>query len=322
MKTTNTSLIGGFVVGAIALIIILLLVFNKGKFFAPENKYVIYFEGSVNGLNVGAPVKLKGVTIGSVTDVLVQYDVEQGRVQTPVIAEVDLDKVTDIRVDRKTRRVTNLSALIDRGLRARLASQSLVTGQLYVDVNFYPEKPAVLVGETELDIPEIPSIPSSAEEIENTIGEAISKIRKLPIEETSNAVLHSAQHVDKILGSPEAQATVIALHDSLIELKTLTKNLNDTMGPLSSNMILTLKDSQELAKNLNARLEPFLNTSEKTLNSAQTALASVETMTERQSSLDNALIELSQAARALRQLADTLERNPESLIYGKQKGAE
>lgn len=328
-KQANPTLIGGFVVGALALALAVILIFSSGKFFAPSNKYVVYFEGSVNGLNVGAPVKLKGVTIGSVTDVLVQYDMKNSRVLTPVIAEIDLSKVTDIRGNHEGPRAARLDSLIERGLRARLALQSLVTGQLYVDVNFYPEKPVRLVGEGYIALPEIPSIPSSSEEIENTIDEAISEIRKMPVQETFTAVLHSVQHIERLLGAPEAKASLEALHESLHDLQNLIAHLNDKVDPLSSGLVSTMKDSQALAQNLNNRIGPFMAATEQTLNNTSAALlqtkntlTAVEEMTERQSSLDNALLELTAAARSIRALTDSLERNPQSLIYGKDDSEE
>lgn len=326
-RHASPTLIGGFVVGAFALLIIIILIFSNGKLYNHRsNKYVIYFEGSVNGLNVGAPVKLKGVAIGSVTDILVQYDMDNSRVLTPVIAEIDLSKVSDIRTKHLIHQPPKLDALIARGLRARLALQSLVTGQLYVDVNFYPEKPVQLVGEEDLEWPEIPSIPSSSEEIENTIDEAISEVRKLPIQETFEATLHSVQHIERLLGAPEAKASLIVLHDSLHDLQNLIRHLNDKVDPLTSSLELTLTNTRGLEQILNKRLEPFLSTSEKTLvmasetlNQAKSTMATMEAATDRKSALEDTLRELSAAARSIRSLTDTLERNPQTLIYGKDE---
>ena len=145
-QKANPTLIGGFVLGALVLLVGGVLLFGKGLFFAPKRQqFVIYFSDSVNGLNVGAPVKLKGVTVGTVKDVRVQYDVENARLLTPVIIDFEPERVTDIG-GQKRPEVPRTQALIERGLRAQLQMQSLVTGQLYVEANFLPGHPGALGG--------------------------------------------------------------------------------------------------------------------------------------------------------------------------------
>jgi paraquat-inducible protein B len=283
----------------------------------------------VNGLNLGAPVKLKGVNIGTVTNILVQYDNINGRVLTPVLAQVDLKKVTDIRGNPSTPDTTRLDELVQRGLRARLALQSLVTGQLYVDVNFYPEKPIRNKALADLGYPEIPSIPSSSEEIENTIDEAIAEIRKLPIQQTFTALLHSIEHIEHLLGAPETQSSLVLLHEGLQDLRGLIGHLEKRIDPLAGSLDLTLKTSQNLARNLDQNLAPLMKTTETALNEAaitlvqtRKTLTNLESATDRQSSLDETLRQLTATARSLRELTESLERDPQQLIFGKGRGEE
>ena len=143
-KPANKTLIGVFVIGAIVLAIIAVIIFGSGKFFAEKMPLVMYFEGSVAGLNVGSPVMFKGVKVGVVKDIVLRFDSNNISFLIPVYAELDPKR---FHVIGKIADETELDKeLIKRGLRARLELQSMVTGQLMVDLDFYPDKPAKLVG--------------------------------------------------------------------------------------------------------------------------------------------------------------------------------
>ncbi|NOQ98390.1 MAG: MCE family protein, partial [Calditrichae bacterium] len=167
----NTRLIGAFVVGAVALIVLVFLVFGSGKLFQETNKWVIFFHGNVNGLKVGAPVKVRGVEIGSVTNIRGLLD-EKGNVHVEVIVEtIDaaLDAVKEWSERREEMSIEEFMAwYIERGFRAQLQSQSIVTGQLYIMWDFFPDSPTILTG-LNTKYPEIPSVPTTTEELEKTL---------------------------------------------------------------------------------------------------------------------------------------------------------
>ena len=140
-KQANKTVIGIFVVGAIALVVIAIVLLGSGKFFKQTLRAVCYFEGSVGGLNIGAPVVFRGVKIGSVTDVLLRADSTKLTFTIPVYIEIEPDKFTVVGA-RPKQLGQNLKTFIDRGLRATLEMQSIVTGQMQVGLDFYPDKPA------------------------------------------------------------------------------------------------------------------------------------------------------------------------------------
>ncbi|MGH8068193.1 MAG: MlaD family protein [Candidatus Entotheonellia bacterium] len=146
-RRANPTLIGAFLVGALALIVIGILVFARGQFLTEKRTFVSYFDGSVKGLNIGAPVDFKGVRVGSVTDIRVDYMTNEGEFRLPVFIEIEPDRISQVGV-RKTReeRLNLYQGMIERGLRAQLGTVSLVTGQLYVQLDFFPGTPAKLVG--------------------------------------------------------------------------------------------------------------------------------------------------------------------------------
>lgn len=325
-KPANTRLIGFFVLGAMALAVALVLTFGGGQYFNSAQRYVAYFPGSVTGLNVGALVKLKGVNIGRVTDILVQYDAAQNRVLTPVVMQVDFRKVLNIGEGHQPSSL-ELPELIERGLRARLSMQSLVTSQLYVDVNFLPDKPVQLVGAGELGLPEVPTISSSKEELENTVQSIAAQVKDLPLKETVEATRNSLRRVEHLLSKPETDAAITNLNRTLEELQKLIRHLDGKVDAVTGNLNNTVEDSHTLMKNLNERVVPLLATTEKTMAAigatavqARGSLAAVEGFGGPDSELNAALRELARAARSVRHLAEALERNPEALISGKREG--
>jgi paraquat-inducible protein B len=145
-KPANKTMIGAFVVGAVVLAVTAVVLFGSGKFFRKTEPWLTFFQGSVKGLNVGSPVVFRGVQIGQVTDIIVGFDPTQLEVLIPVFFEIDPEKFKDIGRRVETSDADMHKALISRGLRAQLQIQSLVTGQLLINIDFYPDTPAQLIG--------------------------------------------------------------------------------------------------------------------------------------------------------------------------------
>jgi paraquat-inducible protein B len=170
MSKANPAVIGAFVIGAIALIVIGLLVYGGSNWFAQRDRFVAYFPGSVKGLRVGAPVDFRGVTVGQVTDINVLFSPERVSAQIPVIMDLDPTSIEMSGSEGSAYQRQDPERLIKGGLRAQLQSQSLLTGLLFVNLDFYPDAPARLVGGNE-PYPEIPTIPSDLEQLQRSAGD-------------------------------------------------------------------------------------------------------------------------------------------------------
>src|SRR5215475_11276103 len=158
-RRANPTVIGAFIIGAVALIVIGLLVLGRGHFFSDTRTFVLYFDGSIKGLNIGAPVEFQGVRIGSVTDIRVIQIPKTSEFRTPVYIQIEVNRIGEAQVKRsRAEQREYLKSLIQRGLRAQLVAQSLVTGQLIVQLGFYPDTPIRLVGD-DPDVPELPTMP-------------------------------------------------------------------------------------------------------------------------------------------------------------------
>jgi paraquat-inducible protein B len=177
MSKANPAVVGAFVVGAIALIVIGLLVFGGTGWFVERNRYVAYFPGSVKGLQVGAPVDFRGVTIGQVTQIRVLFDPQEVSARIPVIMELDPTRI-EMTGAGEAAQGGDPERMIKAGLRAQLQSQSLLTGLLFVNLDFYPDAPVRLVGGDEPYL-EIPTIPSGFEQLQQSAGDVAARLPEL-----------------------------------------------------------------------------------------------------------------------------------------------
>ncbi len=217
-RRANPCMIGAFVLGAVGLGVAAVLVFGSGTFFEQRNPFVLYFDSSVKGLEVGSPVIFQGVEAGTVTTVNAIINFKTGVVAIPVYIEIVRGRVQvvgDPGVEG------GVASEIKRGMRARLKSLSLITGKLYVDLDYYPDKPAVFKG-FDPDTPEIPTIPSELEEIRATVGQFIKELRRLPLSELVDRLASAASGVDRLMNKPELDHAIDELDGALAEARTMT----------------------------------------------------------------------------------------------------
>ncbi len=327
-KQANPLAIGVFVIGALALLTVAIFIFGGNDFFKHKKRFVIFFDSALNGLNIGAPVKLQGVQIGSVKEISLEMDGLSGRIFKPVVIEIEPDLLRDFSQSSSLRNNTQVKQdtqkLIELGLKARLETQSLLTGLLYVDLNFYPEKPANLVNLDYKELPELPSVPTTVDEIKNIADELINKIRKLPLEQMIIDLSDTLNETRNLIKSDDTKKSIAALAKSLQETQKLMITLNMQIGPLVNNMNDTLAETRTTLRDMNKQILPVLKAAEQSLTTAthvlQTSehtLHAVENMTDPDSPVGQAFIEMQITARSLKDLSDSLERKPNELIFGK-----
>ncbi len=332
-KKYSPTLIGGFVLGGIFLLIGALFLFGSGDLFKEKRRWVTYFDGSVGGLNVGAPVNFRGVRVGEVTDVRLQVDPKALTARIPVYFEIDPDRVEWV----GGRIAQSAKMAADAGLRAKLAMQSLVTGQMQIELDLLPDTPAVLVG-TDPNVSEIPSAKSEFDVLREQVSE-------LPLRDLLASIDRTVNNIDRLVNSPEMREGVRALSNSLAETEKLMAGLNEGAKPLLHEMTATaqsvrqtsdqanaslralegdtratLGDVRGLTNSLRGDLRSTLRSADLALQQARTTLASVDGLVADDSSsradIDHALQNLAQASSALRSFADKVERNPNAIIVG------
>ncbi|MFT6286033.1 MAG: paraquat-inducible protein B [Alcanivorax sp.] len=315
----HTVAIGAFIVGALLIAITGLIFLGSSGFGSDKNKVVMVFDGSVKGLSVGAPVALRGVQIGQITDISLIFDTDTVDVIMQVEAELDNN---NIRTRGSTRADHYTDELIARGMRAQLNTQSLLTGLLYIQLDFFPDSPVVLA-DIQTDYTQVPTIPTELERLTR-------EIESIDWAQLVNDLRDIASGLNSFIGSDKFQSLPGEMQASLNSFTALgdeMKQLLSTSGPkldqvLDNTATAVASVNTELpiwsgmAKNNLRLLESALLSMDEVLNEVD-ALVSEDSATTYQ--LNKALRELAQAGRALQLLAKTLEEQPEILIRGKSE---
>jgi paraquat-inducible protein B len=318
-------IIGAFVLGAVAIAVAGLFVLGGGKFLEKKYMRVMYFDGSVKGLRVGAPVTFRGVEIGTVSNIAIHANTEDLTTRIPVVVEIDPASIetTGGSLDDQ------LPRLIKRGLRAKLELQSLVTGQLQIELDFFTDTKARLV-ESKTKYPEIPTVPS-------TLSKLAKDLEKIPLPEIAHRVSAILASMQKFVDNPELNQSVHNLSQTILDLQKLVKDVDRHVNPLLGSATTAIGHADELVLNVNQQIDPLAADVKETaaavtdaadaarpaIKEVGKAFANIATLTgkgsEERKQLDRTLKELQAAARSIKVWAEYLERHPEALIRGKGK---
>ncbi len=214
-KKAHPAIVGLFVVGAIVLTVAGLVMLGGGRFFEPSKIFVLYFDGDLNGLDVGAPVTSRGVRIGEVKMISLVYDHQTEELATPVEVRIFRKNFVELGEDGRVPRNINIEGLVENGLRARLEMLSFVTGKMRVSLDFHPEIEAVYKGNgTQLE--EIPTIPTTLENFTQRLGD-------LPLEKIVEDIHSSMNQIARFLEGGTLEQTVVEINQSLVSLSELMK---------------------------------------------------------------------------------------------------
>jgi len=236
-RRANPVAIGAFVVGAIGLVVIGLVVFGGVNLLHRPVKVVMYFDESVNGLTVGPPVSYRGVKLGTVTAIEAQV----GTTRIAVYGDLEPNALTKHPKERQAR--DELVKAIQNGLRAQLAMQSIVTGQIYVSLIILPESVPVTVG-LEPSLVEIPTVPTLFQQFVDRVEKVVSAIQDLPWERVFTAGLETLEGVRDLARSPELQRTLRSADAALADFQKLVSGMQREVGPL----IASLRDTSDATK--------------------------------------------------------------------------
>ena len=323
-KEASKTLIGAFVIGAIVLAVAAILVIGSGKFFTDKEYFILYFDGTVEGLTIGSPVQFRGVKIGSVKDIGIRFNSDDFSFLIPVVIElsgVPLDKI-----DEKYNRNENeyIKLLISKGLKAQLEVRSIVTGQLAVNLDFFPNK-ETKINNLSKEYVEIPTIPMSLEEISKTLQD-------IPYKELYHKIDRTIEGLNRLVNSTEMTESLKALNHGLKESVKISKTINAQLEPT----ILSLRETSDAIRGTFLKVEEALSGKDgipeqikETLKVAQSAIVQAEkTLVVVQKNLgDNSILmqevnntmeEITKTSRSIRFLTEYLQTHPESLISGKK----
>ncbi len=331
MKTkVSPAVVGAFVIGAFALGIIALLSFGSINLFSKPQRFIVYFDESIHGLDLGSPVKLRGVRVGRVVDLNVRFDEKTEQSVVMVICELNRNLVADdqgVTINVANREA--LQQLIDQGLRAQLGVIGLATGLLYVELDFldpkeYPDPHRA----AELRYAVMPAVPSAISEFQASLTEILAGVRKvdfvgiskelkllladtrrqvntLDVKELIAQWTQAAESVNAFASSPELKATLTNMNGAATDLRGVLVRLDGQIDPAGEKLGATLAEAQQALAAFNSTavtLRRFINAQQNLGEGANQAFS-----------------RLAEAADAVQRLADFLERNPQALLSGRPR---
>lgn len=325
MKKINPTALGLFIVVGLAFAVGGLVLFSSGTLFHTRVNFIVYFDGSLDGLNPGAPVKFRGVTVGRVEKVLIRHNQLEGDYAMPVIIGIDQNLAqsksdTALQIPSEER----MNVLISHGLRARLDAESLVTGVLYVGLDFVSDAPTPVFHQVKPEYHEIPSVPSDVQQLwanlkhldlaslstrlDTLLDEADTKVKELDVVQINSGLTNLLGSANQFITGPDLTNAVRGARLALADAQTLLKRIDGKVDPLADNANKTLADAQKTLGNLRGAIQNLSD-----------MLGPDDAF---RVDLNQALQQLGNASRAVADLAQFIQRNPDALLMGRKRPKE
>jgi len=316
-KRVSPTVIGAFVVASFAILIVALIVVGSGRMFRKPSRFICMFQGNLNGLKIGAPVKVRGVQIGTVSEIRLRLAPSEGRLRPdlkglrlPVIIELDKSQLVAKGGTGEALGEPGFKSFLEQGARAQLNTESLLTGLLYIDLDLHPGAPMNLALEPGGPYREIPTIQTDFAQLQEQLTKALDKFEKIDFQALVVSITDAANSIKTLTGSPELKATLGSLKETVANLnqainsaRDILNNANSKIGPLvtdlqenSDEADRTMKDTRAVLVKLQQTLDP------------DSPLAV---------HLNQTLNQLSETGRSLEEFTDYLQRNPGALVRGK-----
>ncbi len=320
-KQANPALIGLFIVMGLALGVAGLLLFGSSRLFTRSYRYVVYFNSSLNGLNEGAPVKYRGVTIGTVERVMIRFNQATNDTGMPVVIQIRDDLIRKRWVGPvSVHDFEHLDYEVRRGLRASLETESLVTGVLYVSLEVFQNPPPPVYHQLKKTYPEIPTRPNDIQRLMNNLARidlndlverlnalitridfAVDRLNAAQVGESLTNLLTS---LNRVVNSPDLTNSLAELTVTIAQYRRLAEKIQDQVDPLADNINDTLTRAGA------------------TLAQIQAGMQNLRGLLDPDSPLRNelaiALDQLGQAAQSIAALTDYLQAHPNALITGRR----
>lgn len=313
--------VGAFVLGAIALVLTLIVALSAGDWLVPRDRFVVFFPGSVRGLNPGAAITFRGVKLGEVKEVKALLTAKPGNpIQIEVVIELRRDVLEPQPGVASTvqglRGAELAKELIALGIRGRLLSESLLTGQKYIEFDFLPTEPARMSGLTRR-YPELPTAPSALEKLSARSEAILDRLADVPVDRMLEDLRTTLQRMSTLLESPDlkralsgARRSTEAIPPAIDDLRAATADARRLLATTESDLHTTSAETAETARRLRVTLERI----DRTLGRVDDVAGSTD---DARVQAVRTMQDLSRTLDALRQLAEYLETHPEALLQGK-----
>lgn len=339
-KKANSTRIGAFVVLSFLLLVSGIVILGGGNLFTSEDIAIVYFEGSLQGLNVGAPVAYRGITIGEIKEIRLDVDAATYQITVPVLISLIPGKVVKMEGKESKGKSSDINTFLkimcDRGLRATLKSQSLLTGKLYIDLSIHKNSEAIYHGKDGKYL-EIPTIPSEIQQMTRAMQSLDFSELATKFSNTMGALEKMSTSLEKALGSEASKENLAIFFASLERFHSILSKFDDNLLPLMNKLDTSLDkvsqlsdDTNQMIGHLDGQIDPFFVTMNTTLHDMGVAIQATEAlMTGLQQStgtdsplyyqLSESINEMGKTAKSIRAFTEYLDRNPQMLIFGTEQ---
>lgn len=318
------TMVGAFVIGGLCLFAAGIILLGGGRLFNESLEYTLYFDGSVSGLAIGAPVVFRGVPMGSVTKISLVANLRDSNVTIPVTIRID-DK-SFIRANGETLseslQAQVIHRMVERGLRARLQMSSLITGQYRVELDFFPNTPMNFRSPN--PDTEIPTIPSPIDTLQRALN-------RLPIERIMDSLTNILHNITDAVGEGQLKTAITEISTAfgemreilgdarkMLENSSLVKTMENSLSQVDAATRIVGKELPQVMQSIRQALDSFARAAEQLRKVGDSAENVIGRDSPTMNEVRRLLKEITAAARSLRNFADMLERNPEALLKGKQ----
>lgn len=334
MRKPNPKLIGGFVTLALIAAAALLMTLGTSSFFGQTGRYLLFFDHSVNGLQVGSAVKFRGVPVGTVAEVSIRHPYQhEDSTAIPVVIAIDLTRLeSQLGIGSSILSPEAIERSLERGIAAQLSLESFITGQQFVELDFFPDRASVTHLSREAELIEIPTIPSSTDQITNDLAGIISNLEQIDfglLNTNVNRILEGAadalesidfaelnQLLVKILGDVRDFIDSGEMNDALVSVKTAAAQIEVLATDIGQ--LIESYDAEAFSEELGHLAKAARQTLQRVDDLAALGSDFLAPESDSRMELEQALRDWSRAARSLRSFIQYLERNPQSLLSGRE----
>ncbi len=316
-ESRKPFLIGAFLLGGVVLLAAGLLLLSRDSLLTRPVEYVVYFTGALDGLDVGADVTYRGVKIGNVRQINLSYDRSLNDVVMPVTIRINTDSARSSKADRGFDR--SIEPLIERGLRAQLQTPSLLTGKAIVALDFFAEQPGYIRDPHLVDLPAIPTVPSRIDQISDVLRNLAEGLREMPLKETLETANKTLLAFERLASAPETQAGIQSLSVSLANFEKISQQLQQRLPGMLDNVqsgsvelkaaLVDVRYAAQSARDALQQMDGMVSDGRRSLGP----------QSELQYELLQSLQDLGQASKALQRTAESIEQQPQSIIFGKKR---
>jgi paraquat-inducible protein B len=325
-RKVNPAVIGVFIVGALLLLICSFLLLFRGNFFRNRAAFVLYFNGSLNGLDIGSPVKFKGVRMGAVKSINIAYDAESSSVLTPVEVEIDTTVFSpSVQVQSKANYNEFYRHQVMDGLAAKLSMESFVTGKLFVELDYYSPNKIRFYVKNKTHLPQIPTVASEIEKFISGADNIIKQFNKVDLKTISKRLVSILSNVDDQLKESSLKELIHNISNAAMGIQTFLDS--DRMRGLIERFSVAMFDVQKflaglsqtmehLKKNVDAAAEDISQAARKFGSACECVSGLIGPHSDFRESAKECLQQAAKALRLLRCFLDLLNKTPNALFAG------